>query len=1129
MRLHRLHLAPYGKFRDRVLDFGAGAGRKADVTLVYGPNEAGKSTLFAAWLDLLFGMAPRNMGYDFRYPRSELRIGAEIETGEGPLTLWRTGKRKDALTDSDGRPVPEHRLAALLHGLDRESYSRRFSLNDEILRKGGDEILAAKGDLGQTLYAGASGLSGLSAALEDIEASIDAVHKKGGRATLVAEKKRELEEIDALIRTNRLDPRRHDALGEALVAASARRDAAQGALERAEAACTLHRAAEKRAELRRDRAEIATQLAAYPDGPDLPAGAEARFAALHEILRNGRRALQEARDAIREAEDKSTAETPDPDGLALAGTIVAIEALTFGEEESLVERARSSALDLHKREAELERITARCVEMAGVIGGTGADPDALALPPATVERVAKALSHLREAGTEVQNAAREVNRARKAVGEPVAPPTGMAVLEMARRAWQDATRADPAALTEEATRAGAEAARLAATLPDDWSARSRASQGLPDDAALAALVERLEEGERRGREAEAALAEAQGALEEAEAEKAACAARDDHISDSGLAAHRRARDAAWAAHRAALSPDTADAFERALHADDDARTAHLGGVELRERVRNLGEAVHRATKARDRRRVALDSAQAAIGAMRGEAAPVLAALGLPPDAPATALRPRRAALAGALDAALTAEEARRRADEARARLDQATAALRGMLATPPADEAGLAEAVDSHLAALRQQEKAHDAWRKATDHALAREGELGDAQSVLDARRAELADGVHGLWCAGETPEALEQQMPLLRDLAREIEMRDDLHRRVTLMRDAREAFEAEAAPLRALLGSEAPPAILMDEARARAQTAREIDTRLATARAALDKARAAETRAARLITEAEADRAALLTGQTMPAGEAVEDFAARLLARDALRGQGAALDAQSARWAEGLDAQALVAAENALAPGRGAVLDAEREEARRAHAEAIGAEALAREALMQAESGSGGAEADQRRALILAELREAVGDAAARMVGLRAAHATLDRLRQTRRGPMLERSQTAFTRMTGTAWTGLETRPEGTGERLVALRGEEIVSAEGMSQGTRGQLYLSLRLAGHALFCEEAGPLPFVTDDVLETFDDARAAAALDLTMQLGQRGQAILLTHHRHLVEMAEERIPDLRVIEL
>lgn len=78
-------------------------------------------------------------------------------------------------------------------------------------------------------------------------------------------------------------------------------------------------------------------------------------------------------------------------------------------------------------------------------------------------------------------------------------------------------------------------------------------------------------------------------------------------------------------------------------------------------------------------------------------------------------------------------------------------------------------------------------------------------------------------------------------------------------------------------------------------------------------------------------------------------------------------------------------------------------------------------------------------------------------------------------------------------------------------------------------ELYLALRIAGHAAFVRDAGPLPFATDDILESFDDQRAAAALDLTAELGTRGQAILFTHHAHLVEMARARISGMRVIEL
>ncbi|HMO31239.1 AAA family ATPase, partial [Enterovirga sp.] len=48
MRLRRLDLVRYGKFTDRSLDFGERSAGQPDLHVVFGPNEAGKSTAFAA-------------------------------------------------------------------------------------------------------------------------------------------------------------------------------------------------------------------------------------------------------------------------------------------------------------------------------------------------------------------------------------------------------------------------------------------------------------------------------------------------------------------------------------------------------------------------------------------------------------------------------------------------------------------------------------------------------------------------------------------------------------------------------------------------------------------------------------------------------------------------------------------------------------------------------------------------------------------------------------------------------------------------------------------------------------------------------------------------------------------------
>lgn len=73
------------------------------------------------------------------------------------------------------------------------------------------------------------------------------------------------------------------------------------------------------------------------------------------------------------------------------------------------------------------------------------------------------------------------------------------------------------------------------------------------------------------------------------------------------------------------------------------------------------------------------------------------------------------------------------------------------------------------------------------------------------------------------------------------------------------------------------------------------------------------------------------------------------------------------------------------------------------------------------------------------------------------------------------------------------------------------------MSKGTRFQLYLALRAAAHEQLVAQGTRLPFFCDDIFETFDEERTSAACRVMESIGSRGQAIYLTHHRHVVDIA------------
>ena len=73
------------------------------------------------------------------------------------------------------------------------------------------------------------------------------------------------------------------------------------------------------------------------------------------------------------------------------------------------------------------------------------------------------------------------------------------------------------------------------------------------------------------------------------------------------------------------------------------------------------------------------------------------------------------------------------------------------------------------------------------------------------------------------------------------------------------------------------------------------------------------------------------------------------------------------------------------------------------------------------------------------------------------------------------------------------------------------------ISEGSRDQLFLALRLVSIEDHVRSAPALPFIADDLLQTFDDGRALAAFRVLLDFSHDVQVIILTHHEHLVQVA------------
>ncbi|MBX9681410.1 MAG: AAA family ATPase [Gemmataceae bacterium] len=190
MRFLRLDLKAFGPFDDSVLEFEPGVG---GLHFIYGPNEAGKSSLLRALQALLFGV-PVQTSDAFLHSMKKLRLGATLRHSNGAiLSFWRRKARINTLFDEmDEDPIPEDSLDRFLGGIDRDVFAAMFGLDQESLVRGGQDILQGKGQLGPMLFAAGSGISDARAVQDALRDEWESLFKATGRTQIIPKRIGEL-------------------------------------------------------------------------------------------------------------------------------------------------------------------------------------------------------------------------------------------------------------------------------------------------------------------------------------------------------------------------------------------------------------------------------------------------------------------------------------------------------------------------------------------------------------------------------------------------------------------------------------------------------------------------------------------------------------------------------------------------------------------------------------------------------------------------------------------------------------------------------------------------------------------------------------------------------------------------
>jgi len=1143
MRINRLDLHRYGKFTDCSLTLPAAP---CDFHMLVGANEAGKSTIRAAILDLLFGIEARST-YDFLHPRSELRLAGSITHAADSLDFQRLRKSSKSLLDAAGQPLGDDALLPFLGNSERSFFDQMFALDHLRLIRGGNEILNASNDIGRILFQSAAGIGSLGAVRDQLEAEADKLWaRRHARDRAYYAAKDELAVAEAELK--RATMRTRDWL-DASGKVQALQDRMAGLQDQVRALET------ERAALERVR-RVAPSVRAHQ-------GSQQELAALGEVIQLPADAGASLAAAEREMASATTRQKLLVERAgqlqALLATIVLDDAVLAcaADITALAERRQQTRFhtrDIDKRQQEVKvhwQDIEACVRQLGWPAG---DEDHLAsrLPPAPVRSSLAALARrhatLELALAAATDAAHQKAREVEAIEADLAALPTLVISPSLRAALETALRLGDFRAAQQR-----EEGRVAKAERELHQAESRLGAwktdlSPPGQLALpaAAQAERLL---RRATENEAAqTALRQRALEvAAEIESLELATTQfrrthDPVTSGQVANARHVRDAVWTAIRSggsALTDSAAIYEEHVETADQLADQRHAKAHEAAELQAKLDDAERRQRQAEqiaERLRALADEA----ATIDSEWAAQAAALGVPtlPLAAFEGWQEARAATLRAADAALQARAEQQQTADAVAR---AQAALRAAIA-----DAGVALPSDLEALILAARHLVDEAAATATRRAeLTRQLAATKSASADLARRRDAADAALADWqerwqqglrsagLAGDTDVAtLEGTLKLFDDI-------DDKRQAIRELRQARIAamqkdlddFRSECRRLADLLA----PAMVGESPD---ETARRLNARLLQAR---DDAR----------------EAARLTGEIARAGEQIAEVAgaidtARAAVDPLLRlaratshadlhaavtrsdtARALSLSAAAARRAaeeagDGLPLAALAAAVDATDMTQVTVrlaeiarqLASERELQVTLAAElATAGTSLAR---IAGQDDAARAEAARQQALA------SMADAAERFIQVHTAGRLLrwaiDRYRETRQGPMLARAGEIFCRLTLGSFAKLTVDFEARPPLLEGLRADgRTVGISGMSEGTRDQLYLALRLAALEMHISQARALPFIADDLFINYDDVRARAGIEALAELSATTQVVFLSHHPHLVPAVREVFGD------
>ncbi|CAD7032903.1 DNA recombination protein RecF [Pseudorhizobium endolithicum] len=1140
MRFERLDILRYGALTDRCLAFRP----DANLHVIYGPNEAGKSSALSAISDLLFGF-PDRTPYGFQSDAATLRIGASIASRSGARVEFRRRKgRKSTLlaaTDAE-EALPDDALTPFLGTLSRDVFERAFGLNSLSLRAGGESMLKSGGEIGSLLFSAASGLTGLMDLRKELEGEADSIyaprrskdrlfyqvldaHEEARRA----ERESELKSGD----WKKLQSEQAEVAGE-LEQVSAERQEVKRALERLR---RLQRLDPIIREIDREQ----NQLGAYVALAGLSADFEARLASLQERLRENGEARRRVDSELARLRDEIASVHVDEPLLAASAAIMAALA-----DKGVYQKARE---DIARVRGEVEDFDQRLAQAARRLGiSASADLETLQPPDAELARLRALVEEGATLDRRLQDVRQRLEEQHEALrrlrGEAdsrrvVDPKPWAEQLAALQPDLADLQRAET--LQVRLARAQADLAAAVSRLdPPVADLRRLAAAPLPELAELSSHRRLIEEARAEARNAALRAADVEEQAAAVDRQLAALEGAGRIVSRDDLLASRRDRDAVLDGLRRTPDPAGFDRLASAIgHADRMADSALADAervtrhAELTLRRNELQRAVDEAGRMAREAEIALSDAVT-------DYEDGFRASGIRPTAPERMIEWRRAVaelfrqlreidgLQDEFDALRLKEEAIRPA-----LLSLADAVGLAAVALPTV---AIGRGLGRRLAEIAQDWM--DSRSGETKRAMAEEAiaELEEREQALLGEVTRWRSPFSAAAAAVGLPEDADPAMALAaleawRTVPGILSERQNRQRRVRGMTRDMEAFEEAVGRLVGVVAADlagVPADVAAGLLHERMLAAAAESNRRQSLAGQLKRA---EVSLARLIAEdnelaGEAEEmAAHLSVQPGDLPQVVEDLRERHRLETGLRqcrerfaeqAEGASEDEIRTelvgfdKVAAGLEIERLVAEEDRLIERMNALGIAKADSERRRR---------------ELEAGIGAERAVFRKLAAEAEAK----DLARRWVVLKLAasllSSSMEAYRERQADPVMKRAGELFSGLTGGRFARLLQLYDERDELQLAVerRTGEQVPLSGLSEGTGDQLYLALRLAFLEDYCRRNEPAPLVLDDIFQTFDDERTATGLRTLATAGEMHQTLLFTHHTSVVDAAKRELGD------